>query len=426
MQGFSCVAYHVPLFDEKGIFKGSVAILVKFDKLVERYLTNITISGSANVWVINNFNSLLYDFIPDYNWQLSGDLDHLNPEIKNDLEIMTIDQPGALNCKWDYENAGSLHKLYAIHYPVKIADGFWSIIVATPREEILATTKGFRNILALILFGLSLVGILYSYYFFKAWTVYKETEYAEKTAKERNKMEVSLRQTEKLNTLGLLASSMAHEINNPMMGIINYADLIKDKITDENLLNYADGIIEEGHRISNIVKNILGFSRQKTDSKETATLGKIFNDTILLIGSGFIKSKIDITKEFEDDLPAITCRPNQLKQVLLNLLINAKDALNTHYGDVLDTKKIFVKISTIYKGKEKWQQIIIEDNGPGIEPSEQKTIFQPFYSTKPKDEGTGLGLPICIGIIEEHLGAMSVESTVGEFTRFIIELPLDA
>ncbi|NOZ08579.1 MAG: hypothetical protein GXO91_06850 [FCB group bacterium] len=426
VQGFDCIAYHVPLFHKNGEFAGTVAVLVQFDELVKRYLTNIRLSDSAVLWVINNFNSVLYRSDTGEKQQIPRTFFSPQASAEKIMEEMIADQPGIVTYEANPDSKGRKIEMQAIHYPVNIADGTWSIIVSTPRSEILASTKGFRRILVLILSGLLLVGILYSYYFLIAWTAYKDKEYKDKHKAELTKMEVQLRQTDRLNTLGVLASGMAHEINNPLMGIIGYAEMIVEKHTSPEQRECAEGIIEEGNRIGKIVRNILGFSRQKTDAIETVTLEKIFNDTFLLIGSRLVKSKIAIVKEIEENLMTIPCRPNQIKQVILNLLINARDALDAYFGDVFDTKKIVVIIKSFTRNNEQWQRLVIEDNGPGIKPEIIEEIFNPFFSTKPKDQGTGLGLAISMGIVEEHHGIMTVESEAGAFTRFILEFPLES
>ncbi len=424
VQGFDCIAFHVPLFQKNGEFAGTVAVLVQFDELVKRYLTNIRLSDSAVLWVINNYNSVLYSSDTNGKDQIPRTTIIPRAEADRIMAEMIDDKPGIVTYERD-QGQGNKTDMQAIHFPVKIADGTWNIIVSTPTAEILATMKGFRKILILLLSGLLLVGILYSYYFLKAWTALKEKEYKDKHKAELTKMEVQLRQADRLNTLGILASGMAHEINNPLMGIIGYAEMIVEKHTSPEQRECAEGIIEEGNRISKIVSNILGFSRQKTDAIETVTLEKIFNDTFLLIGSRLVKSKIAVVKEFEENIKTLPCRPNQIKQVILNLLINARDALNAYYGDVFDTKKIIVKIHSFTRNNEHWQRLSIEDNGPGIEPVIMADIFTPFFSTKPRDQGTGLGLAISMGIVEEHHGKMTVESEAKKFTRFILEFPIE-
>ena len=243
---------------------------------------------------------------------------------------------------------------------------------------------------------------------------------------DRIAMTAKLQQQQKLESIGVLAGGVAHEINNPITGIMNYAQLILDTTPDKSpAAEYAGEIVHESERISEIVKNLLQFSRQEKQSHSYASLGDIVNRTVSLINTIFRKDQIRLEVSLPEDLPQIKCRSQQIQQVLMNLLTNARDALNEKYADYAEDKLILSTGQVIEKDGQDWVRLLVEDHGPGIRDDIRNRIFDPFFSTKPKEKGTGLGLAISFGIVHDHHGSLTLESKVGEFTRFYLDLPVD-
>ena len=242
---------------------------------------------------------------------------------------------------------------------------------------------------------------------------------------ERMEMESQLRQTQKLESIGTLASGVAHEVNNPLTGIINYAQLIHDRIDDAKLRNYAQGIIEEGTRVANIVKSLLSFSRQESERHSPASMSDLIDSTLSLISSVLSKDQIQLTVEIAPDLPLLQCRSQQIQQVLLNLLTNARDALNDRYPEFDENKALRISVGLAEREEGSWIRTIVEDHGSGIPADIIERIFDPFFSTKPKERGTGLGLSISYGLVRDHDGQLLVESKPNTYTRFTMDLPLE-
>ncbi len=251
-------------------------------------------------------------------------------------------------------------------------------------------------------------------------TLWEITE-IKKSEEARKRIENQLFHKHKLESIGTLASGVAHEINNPMTGIINYAKLLRNRISDQNLKSYAEGIIEEGERISLIVKSLLAFSRKEQPKLEKADLRRLVESSVHLIRSIMRKEHVHIQIDFPDDFPTVACRPQQIQQVLINLLTNAVDALREKSKS--EKKQITIS-GRLVDDAQDMVQLIIEDNGTGIPEEIVDRIYDPFFSTKPRDLGTGLGLSVSYGIIERHGGQLRCESEKGKFTRFYIELPL--
>ena len=249
----------------------------------------------------------------------------------------------------------------------------------------------------------------------------KKLEYA------KNEVEAQLRQQQKLEAIGTLAGGVAHEINNPINGIMNYAQLILDNVDQENqaITQYAGEIIHETDRVATIVKNLLQFSRQEKQSHSYASIYDIINQTISLINTVVRKDQITLIVDLEDNLPDIKCRSQQIQQVLMNLLTNARDALNEKYRDYDENKIIRLTCTHYVEAERRWMKIIVEDRGNGIPQNIQEKIFEPFFSTKPKEIGTGLGLSISFGIVKDHHGSITIDSEEGKYTKFILVLPVD-
>jgi len=242
---------------------------------------------------------------------------------------------------------------------------------------------------------------------------------------ERERLETRLRQSQKLESIGTLASGVAHEINNPLTGMINYAELISRRVGDPNLRNYAEAIMSEGGRVAKIVRNLLSFARQERETHSPARLVDIYDAAISLIGQLLRKDHILVEADVPDGLPSIKCRSQQIQQVLLNLLTNARDALNDRYVREDPDKRILIRACEIEHEGSPWIRMTVEDRGIGIAQENAARVFDPFFTTKPRDRGTGLGLSISYGIVRDHGGRLMLESEPGQFTRFTMDLPVD-
>lgn len=242
---------------------------------------------------------------------------------------------------------------------------------------------------------------------------------------EKLAMEAQLRQAQKLESIGTMASGVAHEINNPLTGIINYADLIVERVKDDELRKFAQGIMKEGNRVAEIIKDLLYFARQEKQSHSPARMEDIIDSSLTLVGATMRKDQIAIEKNIQNDLPQVRCRSQQIEQVVINLLTNARDALNQRYEGYHEDKLIKLTVRTLEKDGVEWIRTTVEDHGIGIPKDVIDRIFDPFFTTKPRDVGTGLGLSVSYGIVKEHHGELTVESEPGKYTRFHLDLRVD-
>ncbi len=242
----------------------------------------------------------------------------------------------------------------------------------------------------------------------------------------KGEIEVRLREKQKLESIGTLAGGVAHEINNPINGIINYAQLIQDE-EDANpkIVEYSEEIMREGQRVADIVKSLLSFARQEKQIQSPAQMNDIVGRTVALVGSVLRHDQIDFQISVPDDLPRVVCCAQQIQQVLLNLITNARYALNARYKGYDANKQMSLGCSAFEKDGHDWVRIEVKDNGGGIDKEILSKVFDPFFTTKPRDEGTGLGLSISHGIILDHHGDIYFKSEPGQTTQAIVELPVE-
>lgn len=228
-----------------------------------------------------------------------------------------------------------------------------------------------------------------------------------------------------LAAIGELASGVAHEINNPINGIINYAQIILDEPDDPESNDNLRNIINEGKRIAVIVSNLLDFARRREEGAAPAQIEKIIANSLQLVTHLLKKDGIAYSVNIADSLPPLMCNEQQLQQVVLNMISNSRYALNKRYQQPCPEKNLEIEAELIRQEKKKFIRLTFTDHGTGIAAEIQERLFDPFFSTKPKGEGTGLGLSISHGVVKDHGGDIRVQSKLGEGTRFIIDLPVE-
>jgi two-component system, NtrC family, sensor kinase len=234
---------------------------------------------------------------------------------------------------------------------------------------------------------------------------------------DQKKVEQKIQQAEKLVAMGQLAAGVAHEINNPLGVILCYVDLLKRELADfpQGLKDLA--VIEkQALNSKRIVSDLLQFARSHESAKKPAGLNDMINEVVQLLAHQFKQQKVRVTMHLSEEIPRINLDLNKIKQVLINLLMNACQAIEDR-GEV--------RISSEWLGVQKKAEIRIRDDGHGIVPSIRARIFDPFFTTKAAGQSTGLGLSVSYGIIQDHGGEITVESEPGQWTCFTVRLPAD-
>ncbi len=230
---------------------------------------------------------------------------------------------------------------------------------------------------------------------------------------QRVRLEEQLLQTEKLTSLGLLAAGVAHEVNTPLAVISNYIQMLAKQMPgDDPRHSIIDKIVKQTFRASEIVNNLLNFSRTGGTEFTEVNLNEVIEETLSLVAHPFRTARVNVIKLQQPDLPPVLGSNNRLQQVFLNLFMNARDAMPT--GGMLEVR------TACSNG---YVEVEVTDTGSGIPRENLPRIFDPFFTTKSTGRGTGLGLSVSYGIIKEHAGKIDVRSTPGKGTSFRLEFP---
>jgi signal transduction histidine kinase len=234
---------------------------------------------------------------------------------------------------------------------------------------------------------------------------------------ERKQMEQKAQFASRLASVGELASGVAHEINNPLTGVIGYAHLLLDRKDISQDIRHDLEIINEGaQRVAAIIRKLLTFARQQKPEQRFANINEIISTTLDLRTYELASNNIRVAFQPARDLPMTIVDSGQLQQVFLNLIINAETEMKLAKGG----GKLSIKTEQV----DNTIRISFKDNGPGIAKENLERIFDPFFTTREVGQGTGLGLNVCHGIITEHKGKIWVESKLGRGATFIVELPI--
>ena len=231
---------------------------------------------------------------------------------------------------------------------------------------------------------------------------------------QRMRLEEQMVQTEKLTSLGLLAAGVAHEVNTPLAVISNYIQMLAKQIpADDPRQKTIERIVKQTFRASEIVNNLLNFSRTGTPEFSAVDLNSVLEETLTLVQHPFRTAQVNVIKNYTHQLPLVLGSTTRLQQVFLNLFMNARDAMPT--GGMLEVR------TAAHNGSV---EVEVTDTGTGIATEHLKRIFDPFFTTKTSGRGTGLGLSVSYGIIKEHAGKVDVRSTPGKGTSFRLEFPV--
>ncbi len=234
---------------------------------------------------------------------------------------------------------------------------------------------------------------------------------------ERKRAEAQLRSADKLATLGMVVSGVSHEVSNPLTGVKGLVDLLLRQPLDAAIERDLHVIQQQIDRAIHPLKNLLVFSREHETEKDIVSLNDVIEAAIELHAYQLETSNIEIHRNLAPNLPTTLADPNQVQQLLLNLILNAEQAMfQTRGHGTLSVTSRAVEDEIV--------QLIVADDGPGIAVEHLAKVFDPFFTTKSVGEGTGLGLSICYGIVKEHGGDIWVESTLGKGAAFTVEIPI--
>jgi two-component system NtrC family sensor kinase len=233
---------------------------------------------------------------------------------------------------------------------------------------------------------------------------------------------------EKLASVGLLAAGIAHELNNPLTGVLTFSHLVRKQMPDGSAeAEDLDLVIQETKRCAAIIRRLLDFAREKTPEKKFSDINELIIETARLIGQSAQVEDIEIIMDLDRNLPAIWVDEDLIRQVFMNVMVNAQHAIEGEGSITIRTRYSPEHRSTdVGAGTESMVRISITDTGCGIPEDDLQRIFDPFFTTKGVGKGTGLGLSVSHGTVRAHGGEFEVDSIVGKGTRFRIYLPVGA
>lgn len=240
----------------------------------------------------------------------------------------------------------------------------------------------------------------------------------QKTVTTLKTTQAQLVQSEKLSAVGEFVAGVAHELNNPLAAVMGFSELLRNAPVDEQHRRHLDLIFKSATRCKKIVQSLLSFARRHQPERKPVSVNHLIEEVLEIVAYQLRTSNVGVGTRFAPELPMVLADGHQIQQVILNLVNNARQAIEAHQksGNITVTTEL----------QEMMVRITIQDDGPGIAPENLKRIFDPFFTTKEVGKGTGLGLSLCYGLIKEHGGSITVESRPGEGAAFIIELPVIA
>jgi two-component system NtrC family sensor kinase len=241
-------------------------------------------------------------------------------------------------------------------------------------------------------------------------------EELEQTVDRLKSTQAQLVQSEKLSGIGEFVAGVAHELNNPLTTVMGFSELLKQADAKPEHERFLDMIHKSALRCQKIVQNLLSFARRHPPERKLSSLNELVNGAVEFLQYQLRTSNIEVTTQLAPRLPRALVDPHQVQQVFLNIINNARQAIEAHQPTGA------IRISTELCGT--MARVRFKDNGPGIPEANMSKVFDPFFTTKEAGKGTGLGLSLCYGIIKEHGGSIAVHSPPGQGATFVIELPL--
>jgi two-component system NtrC family sensor kinase len=244
--------------------------------------------------------------------------------------------------------------------------------------------------------------------------IFKDLRERLRIERELRETQQALLQSEKLAAMGRLTSQIAHELNNPIYGIMNTLELLKTEIPPESKRRrILELSLSETQRLSDMLRGMLSFSKPEEEARKKIQLNELLEGILLMVERQMREASIRVETFLDEDLPEVMASTNQMRQVMLNLFKNAKEAMPKGGTLTVRTEK-----------QENEVLIHIQDTGVGIPEAIRNKIFEAFFTTKQKVKGVGLGLSVCYGILKDHGGEIAVESEEGKGTTFVISLPI--
>jgi C4-dicarboxylate-specific signal transduction histidine kinase len=415
------VALHVPVL-QGGEYKGSVAILVNFNSLAKRYLDVIKVGQTGYAWVISQAGVVLYTPVPGLTGKSIWGATKDNPSSASLVNAMLQGREGT--AEYTSQRIGdrqvSPTRKYAVFLPVRLGNTFWSICVASSEQDVFADLTTFRNKLAVTMSIFFIVAAALSTLGARAWLIVKEQEKNARAELEIAQQRNQLAHLSRVNTLGELSGSLAHEISQPLTAILGNAHaaqlLLGQSDPDLNQLRDILGdIVADDERAGEVIRRLRLLLKRGEVQFQSLNASDLVEEVLKLLRSELVDRGITAHPKLARSLPVIQADKVQLQQVLINLVTNACDAM----ADIPPEARALT-IRTGLDGNG-FVLIAVCDAGPGIAKEKLEQVFEPFFTTKAN--GIGLGLSVCRTIANAHGGKLWAEHNSGRGATFHLLLP---
>ena len=404
-----------------------IGYFVSFNSLVERYIKPLRLGKSDFAWVIDGTGRLIYH--PNHKEMLFRSISDTTSDCTSCH--ISFDVPRSM-IKAEYPSIGE----YAIigdeppkvmaYFPMDLHGQRWILVISTLLPEVTANLRDKFNLFFILGFVILGVIIFFSFLVYYLNSERIRAEEAKRNLEQIQEYQEQLNQASKMASIGELVDTVAHEINTPAGIIAAHADaiLLKNEPSAE-ITEPLNVIKRQTRRISDYTRRLLNYSQSMPFYPEPTDLETLINECVFLLNHRFRAKKLSVTKNIELKQTQVIVDRRQMEQVIINLLNNSVDAVESRGEITISLKKIGDGSFSVEDQKKEKILISIEDNGTGIPQDLLAKIFNPFFSTKSKIKGTGLGLAITKAIITRHKGKIEVRSIPGEGTIFNIFLPLN-
>jgi C4-dicarboxylate-specific signal transduction histidine kinase len=422
IEGVDAIALHVPVF--RGTeFKGSVEILVDFKSLAKRYLDAIRVGETGYAWVINREGTTLYSPVPDFIGKSVSEVDQDNPSLDALVRAMLQGREGV--AEYTFQRIRTLRvsptRKYAVYMPVHLGNTFWSICVASSQQDVFAELTSFRNELAALIGVIFVIGVVLSTLGARAWLIVKEQEKNAHAELQISQQRSQLAHLSRVNTLGELSGSIAHELNQPLTAILGNAQaaelyLAQPQPDLKEVRAILKDIVADDRRAGDIIQRLRLLLKRGEVQLQPISANELVQEVMTLMRSDLISRGVTAKSELTPNLSPIQADRVSIQQVLINLLTNACDAMaNTPSDDRRLT------LCTQLEGDE-FVLISVADNGSGVADGKLEEVFEPFFTDKPN--GMGLGLSVCRTIITAHGGKLWAVNNPIRGATFYFTLPV--
>jgi C4-dicarboxylate-specific signal transduction histidine kinase len=422
IEGIDAIALHVPVLQGTE-FKGSVEILVDFKSLAKRYLDVIKIGDTGYAWVISQAGTILYTPVPGFIGKSVVESSKDSPSSARLVSAMLQGREGS--AEYTSQRVGDRYvkatTKYAVYAPVHLANTFWSICVASSEADVLTDLTTLRNRLAVAMGIFFVVGVVLSTLAARAWLIVKEQEKNAQAELEIARQRNQLAHLSRVNMLGELSGSIAHELGQPLTAILSNAHaaqlLLKQSEPDLNELRDILGdIVADDERGGEVVHRLRLLLRRGEIQFQPLSANEVVVDVLKLLHSELIERGVTAHCNLAPSLPVLQADRVGLQQVLINLITNACDAM----ADMpRETRALTIRTGL---ADDDFVLVAVCDAGPGIAAGKLEQIFEPFFTSK--TNGMGLGLSVCRTIINAHGGKLWAENNPGRGTTFNLLLPV--